>query len=115
LNCKNNYIPLEQCKDGFLYIIDARNSRLGIFKKENNSFIISRFKFKSNFLYEEDHWDTGEPFGTVKPLKLLGPTQMSFLPTMNQDEQLKFLNKMNDTYREDIERFFPPSKYSAKI
>lgn len=97
-----NYIPLEQCKDGYLYIINARNSKLGIFKKENSSFIISRFKFKSNYLFEEYHWDTGEPFGTVKPLELLGPATLSFLPEMNEEETLKFLNQMAVTYEKEI-------------
>lgn len=52
-----NYIQLEDCIDGNLYIIDARNSNIGIFKKETGGFLISRTKFSSNFIFEEYHWD----------------------------------------------------------
>jgi len=68
---KKTYIPIEKCKDGHLYIIDARNADIGVYIAKEKGFRISRFKFKSNFIYIEYHWDTGEPFGTVKPLKKL--------------------------------------------
>ncbi len=97
-----NYISLDKCRDSFLYLIYARNANLGIFKKQNNSFVISRFKFKQNFLFEEYHWDTGEPFGTVKPVELLGPVSMSFLPTMDEKEMLDFLNNMAIVYKNKI-------------
>lgn len=96
-----NYISIERCKDSFLYIIQARNSNLGIFNKKDNSFTISRLKFSSNFLFDEFHWDTGEPYGTVKPLKQL---ELTF--KMNDDEKLKFLNKRVNELQEEIEQIF---------
>jgi hypothetical protein len=66
---QETWIPIEQCEDGYLYIISARNARLGIFHKEERGFVISRFKFGHNSLFVEYHWDTGEPYGTVQPFE----------------------------------------------
>lgn len=52
-------IALQECIEGWLYQIDARNSSLGIFNEKKKSFTISRFKFQDNFLDEEYHWDSG--------------------------------------------------------
>ena len=84
-----NYIPIEKCKDGWLYKIDARNSNLGIYNAERKTFYISRFKFNDNYLFEEYHWDTGEPYGTAKPLE-----ELEFAGHFNNDnERLAYLNK----------------------
>lgn len=113
------YIPLNECNDGFLYIISARNAKLGIFCKEDNSFIIRRANNGPTFIFKDDkwikdgpyylskeyHWDTGEPFGTAKPLIRLGPTGLSFLPELDDSQTLSFLAMMdkNETYKQDIE------------
>ena len=86
---RHPWIHLKQCKPGHLYLVHARNSHLGIFKPETKAFIISRFKFKENFLFEEYHWDTGRPYGTAKPLLLIEKVDM----TMSEDKMLKYLNK----------------------
>jgi hypothetical protein len=102
-------IKIEDCKDGFLYIIDARNATIGIYSKEEIGFVISRYKFKSNYLYLEYHWDIGTikpeetQHGTAKPIKELGPTKLSFLPEMNEQEKLKFLNERTEKLKEEIE------------
>jgi len=62
-----DYIPIDQCKDGYLYEIDARNASIGIYQAAKKTFVISRNKFGENFLCEEDHWDYDN--GTAKPLK----------------------------------------------
>jgi hypothetical protein len=95
-------IKIKDCKDGFLYRIDARNARVGIYDKEQLGFIISRHKFKDNFLYVEYHWDVGtikpelKQHGTAAPIEELGPTKLSFLPEMNDEEKLKFLNQQEE-------------------
>lgn len=95
----NNYIKLEDCKDSYLYIIDARNADIGIFEKEKNHFIISRFKFKSNFIFHEDHWDTGAPFGTVKPIK-----ELYYIDYQNlKDNELLFLETLNNLNKDLID------------
>lgn len=62
------YIRMEKLKEDFTYLIMARNAWFGIWRPEHKSFLISRFKFDENYLFEEYHWDTGAPHGTVKPL-----------------------------------------------
>lgn len=96
---KQNYLPASKCKDGYLYLIKARNSFLGISTDNGKKFIISRTKFSSNFLDEEDHWDTEHesPFsfkrlGTVKPLKELEKVPESI-------ELLKYLNNKIEYYK----------------
>lgn len=56
--------PISDCKDGYLYHIHARNASLGIYIAEQQSFLISRFKFDDNFLFTEYHWDLEN--GTAK-------------------------------------------------
>lgn len=68
---KGNYISIENCKNGYLYKIFARNSWLGIWWAKKKGFIILREKMGSTYLFTEYHWDTGEPFGTVKPIELV--------------------------------------------
>ena len=84
LNCKHNYV----------YLIDARNANVGIYDEEQKGFVISRHKFKSNFLFVEYHWDTGEPFGTVKPLKEL----FEYDGGVTDKEKLDYLNDLIGTY-----------------
>lgn len=63
-------ILLEQCRKGGLYRIHSRNLSFGVFDGEGG-FVGIREKFGSLYLFTEFHWDTGAPFGTVKPVELL--------------------------------------------
>lgn len=63
-------IPLDQCQKGSLYRIDSRNLAFGVFDGVDG-FIGIREKFGSRYLFSEYHYDTGAPYGTVKPLELL--------------------------------------------
>jgi hypothetical protein len=65
----DTYIPLDQCKHGFLYRLSSRNLAYGVFNKDTKGFTGLRTKFSSVFLFEEYHWDTGEPYGTACPLE----------------------------------------------
>ena len=64
-------IPLEKCKDGFLYFLFARRSNCGIFNLARKSFTIRRTKLGHDYLFDEFHYETGEPFGTAVPLEEL--------------------------------------------
>jgi hypothetical protein len=67
------WIPIEDCVKGHLYYIDSRNLELGVFDgTDKNGFIGVRTKFSSVYLFTENHWDNGRPFGTVKPYMDLG-------------------------------------------
>jgi len=69
------WIPLEECKDGWLYEIEARNNTIGIFDAAQKGFVISRMKIGFNYLFTEYHWDHQENFGdrelkgTASPIK----------------------------------------------
>jgi len=63
-------IKLEDCKDGYLYEIDARNASYGIFDEKEKGFWINRTGpfGTDNYLFLEEHWDYYED-GTAKPLR----------------------------------------------
>jgi hypothetical protein len=65
------YIPLEECKDGYLYRISSRNLAFGVYRAEAKGFVGIREKFGNEYLFTEFHYDTGAPFGTVFPKKEL--------------------------------------------
>jgi hypothetical protein len=67
---KQPYIKMQNLKEGYLYRINARNARYGIWIPEHQAFATSRIKFGDNFIFEEFHWDC-ESFATAKPLEEL--------------------------------------------
>jgi hypothetical protein len=67
---REDFIPLNRCKKGFLYKIHSRNLGVGVFNGKDG-FIGIRTKFGNKFLFTEYHWDTGAPYGTAKPLEEL--------------------------------------------
>lgn len=52
-----------------VYLVDSRNFKVAIYRDE--AFHGIRHKFGQKFMDREFHWDTGAPFGTVKPIELL--------------------------------------------
>lgn len=83
------YIRIKDCKDGYLYIIHARNAIVGIYNESDKAFTINRLKFNNRFLFDEYHWDTGAPYGTAVPLK-----EVEKSPEFkNYEEKLSYLYK----------------------
>jgi hypothetical protein len=66
-NWQKEWIPLGECKDGYLYRLSSRNLIMGVFHKSSQSFLGMRLKFTSEFIDQELHWDVGPPHGTAKP------------------------------------------------
>ena len=101
------WIALEDCLDGYLYIIDARNGSVGVYDSKNQNFKLSRHKFSSNFIDTEEHWDwEGEDtflgkkrLGTAKPLVKL--TEAEKFDT--EDELIKYLNDLEEELKTEIE------------
>ena len=90
---RTTWIPIDKCRDGFVYHIHARNAYVGIYDEKEKGFIICRHKFNDIFLFTEYHWDTGEPYGTVKPLH-----EIEKAPTFkNGTEKLNWLDEKNKT------------------
>lgn len=67
------YLRAAQCVDGHVYLVNARKVFAAVYKAEDFAFTGVRTKFDRVFLDDEDHWDTGAPYGTVKPIIDLGP------------------------------------------
>lgn len=67
-----DYLGIELMQARMAYAIWARNAYVGIWLPEAQGFLISRYKMHPTpFLFVEHHWDTGEPYGTAKPLRSL--------------------------------------------
>ncbi len=84
-----NYIKLENCIDGNLYKINARNASFGFFIKERNYFMISRYKFGSRFIDFELHFDYN--YGTCQPLEDLGKIEIDL---KDENKCLEYLNSL---------------------
>jgi hypothetical protein len=71
-----HWITLDQCKEGWLYHIAARNATLGIYRSAKQGFEIRRDKLGSIYRFVEYHWDWAggeilfgkKLLGTAKPL-----------------------------------------------
>lgn len=106
---EDQYISIEDCKDRHLYIIKARNADIGVYIAEDKAFKISRYKFTSNFIDTEFHWDIEpmellpEPFpklkGTAKPLK-----KLEYFGDGEDDKMLERLNKRMKELLWDIKK-----------
>ncbi len=98
------YIPLSECQHGHLYKILSRNLKIGIFNQTDKGFIGIREKFGSLYLFTEYHWDTGVPFGTVKPQEDLGVCDLELLdwPHKGKEEVYDNLYKWLEEKEKEI-------------
>ena len=67
----NDYLTVDELKDGYLYRIMARNGTVGVWKPETGEFVLSRYKFGFNYTFGEFHWDLSPDFGTARPYEEL--------------------------------------------
>jgi len=94
-------IKLKDLKDCYLYKIDARNSNRGIWVAKRESFVISRTKFRENYLFEEDYAGGG-PFGTALPIEEVEKSPFTnedmhgFMRYNREQEILDYLNNQPD-------------------
>jgi hypothetical protein len=103
LNMKSQnefYIKQEFLKDGYSYKIYARNANVGIWIKNENCFLISRYKVgKKPNIFKEYHWDADEYLGTAKPIELIekAPFDLNKYHDSN-DKILKYLDNLEINY-----------------
>lgn len=116
---KTDYIPFEECKHGFLYRIHSRNLRLGVYDEAKKGFVGIREKFGSRFLATEYHYDTGAPFGTARPKKLLKECPIKDLAEHHLVDDLEsptkqcyLQNKPLFEWMEEMERAVPAETWS---
>ena len=108
MKSRTDYIPIKDLKNGYLYIIDARNASIGIWSKIDIAFTISRHKFNDNFLFEENHYDIGDIqpenacYGTAKPLKELYEVPEEVMA--DEWQKLEWLNMMEFKHKHDEEK-----------
>ena len=95
-----SYIKMELLKDGYSYKIWIRNAYVDIWVKKDSGFIISINKLGKNpYLFTDYHWDTGEPFGTVKPLELIEKCPFELKDDYQGSEKtgmLKYLDNLEE-------------------
>ena len=89
---RENTIPLNECRNGWVYKLSSRNLAFGIFVQATNGFIGLRKKFEHRYLATEYHWETGEPFGTACPKEELEPAP----PGLVLEEHGPLINDEND-------------------
>ena len=91
-------IPIEECKDGYLYAIHARNGSYGIYNEKDKTFTLSRVKFNLKYLDSESHWDTTEYVGSIKFMGTAKPTkEIEVAPTFKDDnEKLAYLDRFEN-------------------
>ena len=81
MRTSTEYLGIEPMQENMAYSIYARNAYVGIWLPEVQGFLISRYKMNPvPFLCVEYHWDTGEPYGTAKPLRPLEVCPLPILP-----------------------------------
>lgn len=51
-------------------------------------------------MFEEYHWDTGEPYGTVKPIEEIEECPKD----MNDKDKLSYLNSLSKLYEKNIHK-----------
>ncbi|MHB1642231.1 MAG: hypothetical protein ACYDD9_06500 [Acidithiobacillus sp.] len=72
MESSTDYLAMDALHSGMAYVIWARNAYVGIWMLAEQGFLISSYKMDATpRLTLELHWDTGEPLGTAKPLRLL--------------------------------------------
>lgn len=102
-----DYLGIEHMQEKTAYAIWARNAYVGIWLPEPQGFLISRYKMHPTpFLFVEYHWDTGEPFGTAKPLH---PLEICPLPPLPESAYLdEGQNALLCAWLDALEERHPP-------
>jgi len=114
-------VNINDLKDRYLYKIHARNSEIGIWMEETGSFLISRFKLGSNFLFDEIHYDLSDDFGTVWPLEEIEevtvevPKPFKYAFKNDSDELNKKMEQILDYLNKKLREMDLLSEYDEQI
>lgn len=104
----SKYLKVNELKNGYIYKIEARNASIGAWLESKKAFIISRWKFKSNYLFLEYHWDIDDILGTAKPIEILEKFQFELkdysIEDRKNNEVLTYLDSLDETRNENIKR-----------
>jgi hypothetical protein len=104
-------IPRTDIVIGRAYVIHARNGGVGVAVAEGDGlgYQLHREKFDRHYLFVENDWDEGAPFGTAIPLTLIEEA-----PPKDETELLAWLSAQEAKYKEQIDEAWqvvlPPRK-----
>jgi hypothetical protein len=112
-------VPRTDIIIGRAYVIHARNGGVGVAVKEAHArnghpaeslgYQLHREKFDRHYLFVEDDWDEGPPFGTAIPLTLIEE-----IPPKDETELLAWLSAQEAKYKGQIDEAWrvalPPRK-----
>lgn len=90
------YLRMEQCRDGYCYLLDSRNLNLGVYAEKHKAFFGIRHKFGNEFIDNEFHWDTGAPYGTACPIEEICHCPIGTDPS-TAETLLKWLSEKRDS------------------
>lgn len=65
------YLKKDSLINNGVYLINARNSIIGVWQQQTDSFIVTASTFNETYLHQEEHWDNSYTNGTAQPLKYL--------------------------------------------
>lgn len=107
-----HWLPMPELRDGALYVIDARNTHLGVWQESESGFQIARPLFeprpegrrmvwhhRGHYPFVEYHWDTGEPLGTVRPLVFVKDVPET---VKDEDDLLAYLIRAEEQITEEL-------------
>lgn len=107
MQTSTDYLGIAKMQAGMAYAIWARNAYVGIWLPDEQGFLLTRYKLaQAPVLFVEYHWDTGEPFGTAKPLRLLEKCPFPALPDISYLDQIQ--NAALCVWLDDLETRHPP-------
>lgn len=96
--------PIGKCNHRWLFRIHSRNLGFGVFDRMTYGFTGIREKFGHEYLFEEYHYDTGAPHGTVNPIEPLEPLPESIDLKAGIDEPLfQWLKEKEKQYGKQTE------------
>lgn len=103
-----NYLKMDELKDGYLYKIIARNANYGIWRSDTQGFTISRIKFGNNFVFEEYHYDCPS-FATAQPISEIEKSPFGDLG-YEDDEKEKDIREYLNKFEGDRSYMWPTKK-----
>jgi hypothetical protein len=96
----NKFIPMSECKDGYLYLIVAHHAHVGICRENGRVFMTNRDKFGRRYLFDEYHHDSDSVLGTVQPLR-----EIEKAPQFETEEAtLRYLSEKGKETGDEMDR-----------
>ena len=91
------YIKMKDLKDAYVYEIKAPQANYCVWVENKKAFMISRWKFSSNYLFLELHWDEDAQHGTAKPIKIVDKFnfELRAIDKYNENETKEILSHLD--------------------